>query len=53
MCWKFHGKMPSHKKQEKRRVKEEIEQKQMQISVGLNPNLIASKPTGGKVDVKR
>ncbi len=37
MCWKFHGKMPSHRKQEKRRQKEEVETKQMQISVGLNP----------------
>ena len=37
MCWKFHGKMPSHRKQEKMRQKEEVERKQMQISVGLNP----------------
>ena len=41
MCWKFHGKMPSHRKQEKRRQKEEMEQKQMRVSVGLNPSLIA------------
>jgi U4/U6.U5 tri-snRNP-associated protein 1 len=52
MCWKFHGKMPSHKRQEKRRVREEIEQKQMHISVGLNPNLIAGKPAANG-DVKR
>jgi U4/U6.U5 tri-snRNP-associated protein 1 len=37
MCWKFHGKMPSHKKQEKRKAKEEIENKINQISIGLNP----------------
>lgn len=40
MCWKFHGKMPSHRKQEKMRQKEELESKKMQISVGLNPNLL-------------
>ncbi len=38
MCWKFHGKMPSHRKQEKRKVKEEMEEKQNKISIGLNPN---------------
>jgi len=27
-CWKFHGKMPSHKKQEKMR-KKEIEEKKL------------------------
>lgn len=27
LCWRFHGKMPSHRKQEKRRLKEEIEEK--------------------------
>ncbi len=37
MCWKFHGKMPSHRKQEKMRQKEELETKKMHISVGLNP----------------
>lgn len=40
MCWKFHGKMPSHRRQEKRRVKEEMEVKQNSISVGLNPNFV-------------
>lgn len=44
MCWKFHGKMPSHRKQEKMRKKEDMQQKQMRVSVGLNPNLIASGP---------
>ncbi len=37
MCWKFHGKMPSHRKQEKMRQKEENEQKKMHNSIGLNP----------------
>ncbi len=37
MCWKFHGKMPSHRKQEKMRQKEEAETKKMSTSVGLNP----------------
>lgn len=37
MCWKFHGKMPSHRKQEKQRAKEEMEDKQNKISLGLNP----------------
>lgn len=41
MCWKFHGKMPSHRKQEKMRQKEEAETKKMQISIGLNPQLLA------------
>ena len=36
MCWKFHGKMPSHRKQEKRKQKEEMEAKQNQNSIGLN-----------------
>ena len=27
MCWKFHGKMPSHRKQEKRKIKEELLEK--------------------------
>lgn len=44
MCWKFHGKMPSHRKQEKRRQKEEVETKKM--SVGLNL-------TAGKPEVKK
>lgn len=46
MCWKFHGKMPSHRKQEKRRVKEEIEEKQNKISVGLNPNVKVTSVAG-------
>ena len=37
MCWKFHGKMPSHRKQEKRRQKDELETKINSISLGLNP----------------
>ena len=49
MCWKFHGKMPSHRKQEKRRVKEELETKQMRISVGLNPKLLV----GNKPEAKK
>ena len=27
MCWRFHGKMPSHRKQEKIRLKEEAKTK--------------------------
>mmetsp|Transcript_12780 Transcript_12780/g.12682 ORF Transcript_12780/g.12682 Transcript_12780/m.12682 type:complete len:175 (+) Transcript_12780:919-1443(+) len=30
LCWKFHGKMPSHKKQEKLRLKEEAKMKKAQ-----------------------
>lgn len=52
MCWKFHGKMPSHRKQEKMRQKEDIETNQMNKSIGLNPNLLASFGTPLK-DVKR
>jgi hypothetical protein len=43
MCWKFHGRMPSHKRQEKRRQKEELlTYKHNAISVGLNPNLMGN-----------
>ena len=31
MCWKFHGKMPSHKSMEKRKRQEEDAQKQSQL----------------------
>ena len=53
MCWKFHGKMPSHRKQEKRRQQEEVETKQMQISVGLNPKLMAIPGGPGTKDPKK
>jgi hypothetical protein len=46
MCWKFHGKMPSHRKQEKRKQQEELETKQNSISVGLNPNLMGARKLG-------
>ena len=39
MCHKYHGKGPSHRKQEKQRSKEVMEQKQHKISTGLNPAL--------------
>eukprot|EP00347_Sterkiella_histriomuscorum_P013842 403363156 len=46
MCWKFHGKMPSHKKQEKRKNKEDLESKINSISIGLNPQ--AKVPSAAK-----
>jgi hypothetical protein len=45
--------MPSHRKQEKRRQKEEVETKQMQISVGLNPKLMSMPGGPGTKDAKK
>jgi len=35
MCWKFHGRMPSHKKREKMAVKEKAQQQQMAAANSL------------------
>ena len=48
MCWKFHGKMPSHRKQEKRKNQEELANKISSISVNLNP-LVKPVPAARKL----
>ncbi len=52
MCWKFHGKMPSHRKQEKMRQKEEVETKKSQVSTGLSASLVGGVPSAAK-DTKK
>lgn len=52
LCWKFHGKMPSHRKQEKRRLKQEEEQKKAFSTVNIpdvaGSNALAAKLPKGK-----
>lgn len=53
MCWKFHGKMPSHRKQEKMRSKEEVETKKSQVSTGLSAGLAGLGATCTAKDTKK
>ena len=48
MCWKFHGTMPSHRKQEKRRDKEQLEQKQMQKMASQSVGITGGAQSGAR-----